>query len=286
MINIDNIPYLGSGFGYRPQLHQDIIEHKDKIDFLEIIAERYAYGSSKSLDKLAELSDDFSIIPHGVGLSIGSYQQVSRNHLEKIKGLLKLTKSPYFSEHLAVTNTPGIDIGHLSPISFNQKVLDKVVENIKFTQDFLEVPLVLENITVGHEIPGSTMLQEEFFNAMCERSGCGMLLDLTNLYTNSVNWSFDMNQRLDEFPLEHVVQIHLAGGTWSGDTLIDSHSESVPAPVWELLELFLKKQSVKGVIIERDSNFPPFEEMLSEIDSINDVLNRFNNRSKVVDSMR
>lgn len=273
MTNISSIPYLGAGLGYRPNLHQDILEHSDQIDFLEVIAERYAYGAKKSLDALEELSDKFCIIPHGVSMSIGTHHNTSKCHLTKLKQLLKITKAPYLSEHLAITQTPGIDIGHLSPITFNQKMLDRVVDNINYTQDFLGVPLILENITLTHEIPGATMSQSEFFSEMCERSGCGILLDLTNLYTNSVNWALDMEKELFEFPLSSVVQVHLAGGAWNGDLLIDSHSQSVPEEVWNLLKKLVQKKPIKGVIIERDSNFPPFNELLAEVNTINSVLN-------------
>jgi len=273
MANLDSIPQLGAGLGYRPELHRDIIEHAEEIDFLEVIAERYAYGAMKALNMLADLSDQFAIIPHGVSLSIGTHQKVSRTHLDRIKRVIQLTKAPYFSEHLAVTQSPGIDIGHLSPICFTRPVLDKVISNIHFVQEILKVPLVLENITLTHEIPGSTMSQEEFFQEMCQRSGCGVLLDLTNLYTNSVNWGFDRFDRLSDFPLSHVVQVHLAGGIKSGDKLIDSHSEEVPSEVWELLGALLDRQKIKGAIVERDSNFPDFEHLLNEVRRIKSYFN-------------
>jgi len=272
MSQLDAIPFLGGGLGYRPELHDKILESTSQIDFLEVIAERYAYGADKALYNLAQLAERHPIIPHGVSLSIGTCQRVSKSHLEKIKTLVAITKAPYFSEHLAVTQSPGIELGHLSPVCFNEGVLEHVVDNIDYVQTTLGIPLVLENITLTHEVPGSTMPQEAFFKEMCQRTGCGILLDLTNLYTNSVNWKTDLENQLEKFPLEHVVQVHLAGGYWSGDKLIDSHSEAVPDTVWTMFHALLKKTSVKGAIVERDSNFLDFEALLSEVTQIRTAL--------------
>ncbi|WP_444942326.1 DUF692 domain-containing protein [Microbulbifer sp. ZKSA004] len=274
MSQLDSIPFLGGGIGYRPELHHEILAAKNNIDFLEIIAERYAYGAKQALYNLSEISERYTVIPHGVSLSIGTCQLPSKSHLAKIKKIIEITNAPYFSEHLAVTQCPGIELGHLSPICFNDVVLEHVIENIDHVQSFLNVPLVLENITFTHKIPGSTMTQEEFFNEICRRTGCGLLLDITNLYTNSVNWNTNLEGQLDSFPINHLVQVHLAGGFWSGGKLVDSHSEAIPKQVWQLFYSLLEMTSIKAAIVERDSNFPEFSELLNEVTHIRNALNK------------
>jgi hypothetical protein len=164
-----------------------------------------------------------------------------------------------------VTQSPGIDIGHLSPISYNETTLRHVTDNINRIQDFLGLPFVLENITETHAIPGTTIDSADFIQSVVDKTHCGILLDITNLYTNSVNMRFDALAFSKRLPLHAVVQVHLAGGIWDGDKLIDSHSQPIPAKVWELFEKILPFMQLKGALIERDDNYPDFSELLNEI---------------------
>lgn len=261
----DAIPFLGSGLGYRYQIHEKLLEHKSEVDFLEIITEKYISGPTRSLDALEKMADEFTIIPHGVSLSVGSARRTSKTFLSNVKTIVDMLNAPYYSDHLATTECPGIDLGHLSPIQYNEVTLLHTIDNINLVQDTLGIPFVIENITKTLEIPGSTMSEETFFHRLVEKTGCGMLLDVTNLYTNSVNFKFDPVERAKQLPLHAVVQAHLAGGVWHNGKLIDSHSESVPSQVWSLFEQLIPLMPIKGALVERDDNYPAFEELLSEV---------------------
>ena len=255
---VSDIPMLGSGLGFRQEIRDQIIENSAEIDFVEIIAEMYA-ERPWLWDDLAEICEHFPIIPHGVRLSIGSDLPLDMDFMKKIRAVSEITKAPFFSEHLCMTRAPGIDIGHLSPILFSQALLDTVIDKVNRIQDYLGKPLALENVTYVFDIPNPPMPETEFFNRMVEATDCGVLLDVTNIFINSVNHEFDGVQFMRDMPLDNVVQLHLAGGFWSRHEgeMIDGHCEPVQNGTWELLEAFAKMPSnVKGCILEHDSNYP------------------------------
>lgn len=258
------IPALGSGIGFRRELKQAILDARAEIDFVEVVAEQYA-GDARQLEELQELTRVFTVIPHGVGLSIGS-PTLDREYLRAIKRVSDACGSPYYSEHLAVTRAPGIDIGHLAPVWFTEPVLARTADHVRRVQDLLGKPLVLENVTYLFEIPGARMTQTDFFARLVEATGCGMLLDLTNLHTNATNHHFDALAFLDELPLDRVVQLHLAGGYWADGMLIDGHCEPVEHGTWALLDQLVARLPVKASILEHDANFPAeFDVLLDQV---------------------
>lgn len=262
---VSSIPALGSGLGYRRELKRAIFESRERIDFLEIVTDQFL-SDRRQLEELEELRDMFTIIPHGVGLSIGS-AALDASYVRAIKAVSDATRSPYYSEHLAMTRAPGIDIGHLSPIWFTEPTLERTVANVRRVQDALGKPLVLENVTYLFEIPNATMTQAEFFARLIDATGIGLLLDLTNVYTNSVNHHFDPLAFLDSLPLDQVVQIHLAGGYWANGVLIDGHCEPVEEGSWRLLEALAGRLHIKASILEHDANFPDeFSVLLDQVD--------------------
>lgn len=258
------IPRLGTGLGYRREISKDILEAKDSIDFVEIITDQFI-NNPRYIEELEQVCQHFKVIPHGIGLSIGSAELQNPDYLFAIRQISDLTKSPYYSEHLCLTQVPGIDIGHLSPLWFTDKVLKRVIKNVRQVQDFLGKPLILENITYLMKVPNETISETDFFKRLTEATGCGILLDLTNIYINSVNHKFDPVDYLEQMPLENVVQVHLAGGYWSNGILIDGHSELVQEESWNLLELLVKKINLKAVLIEHDHNFPEMSTMIQQI---------------------
>ena len=155
-----------------------------------------------------------------------------------------------------MTRAPGIDIGHLSPLWFTETVLDITIENVRRVQDYLGKPLVLENVTYPFDIPRADMTQPEFFGRLVEASGCGILLDVTNVYINSVNHHFDPVEFLKNMPLDRVVQVHLAGGFVKDGVMIDGHSEVVDEQSWSLLDTLVSLVPVRASILEHDANFP------------------------------
>lgn len=262
---LDAIPYLGSGLGYRREIGSRILDAGDRVDVLEVVTEQFIQAE----DELAALVDRFPVIPHGVGLSIGTAGPLDREYLRSVKRVSDITGAPYYSEHLAVTRAPGIDIGHLSPVWFTNEVLRAVIDNVHAVQDFLGKPLVLENISYLFDIPNATMTQAEFFHRLVDATGCGLLLDVANVNVNAQNHRFDPVEFLDSMPLHAVVQIHMAGGFWSDGIYFDGHSEPMDEATWQLLDVLLERVPIRISIVERDANFPDeLTPLLDDVDRI------------------
>lgn len=252
---VDALPWLGSGLGYRGEIRDEILAAREEIDFVEVIADQFLAGAH-ALSQLRSLCEVFTVIPHGISLSVGSASGINHDYLTRIKQVSDITGAPYYSEHLCQTRAPGLEIGHLSPLALTETVLESTIENVELVQDTLEKPLILENVTYLFHIPAPEMSQGEFFSRLVEATGCGVLLDVTNVFINSTNHSFDPSQFLASMPLGSVVQVHLAGGRWSKDVLVDSHSEPIQEESWTLLEELATRAPVRAAIVEHDANFP------------------------------
>ena len=172
----------------------------------------------------------------------------------------------WFSDHICFTRSGGIDIGHLSPVPFTDESIKVLVRNISRVKRRIKTPLILENITYMFRYPAPEMEEAEFLQILLEETDCGLLLDVTNLYINSVNHRFDWRKFLDKLPLDRVVQLHFVGGHRRQDLLIDSHSQKTQSEIWEVFQEVCTRREVKGVILERDENFPPFAEILEELE--------------------
>lgn len=268
---LSTIPSFGVGLGYRSELREGILAHRTRIDFLEIIADNYLHEPG-ALAALEELCTLFPVIPHGVDLSIGSVMPLEPAYLRGIKRVSDLTRSPYYSEHLCMTRVPGRDIGHLAPLWLTEALLQHVREHVLRLQEYLGKPLILENVTYMLEIPHGTMSQTEFFQRLVETTGCGILLDVTNVFINATNHQFDPDAFLRQMPLKHLVQVHLAGGYWSHGWLVDGHSELVPPEVFALLTTLATLCQVKNVLFEHDAHFPSMTALLEQMDHARSIL--------------
>lgn len=264
------------GIGYRDEIGHKILQNLEHLDCVEIISERYI-RSPQALNELRIIREQVPIIPHGVSLSIAS-PSLNESHLLLIKQMCNIISPPYYSEHLCLTHSPGIDIGHLAPIQYNEENLEIIIKNVMLVQDYLELPLVLENITYPFVFPYDTLTQAEFFSYLVAETNCGILLDIENLYINSINHEFSLSTFLDNLPCNSITQIHLAGGKNIGTKHIDTHSELISEPVWNLLqEVVIRCANIKTIIIEHDSNFP---------DNFMDLLNQVSKAKNIVCSAR
>jgi uncharacterized protein len=260
------LPTLGVGLGFRSPFRGDLFLARDRVDFLEITADHYLDASPEKGRELALLADHFPLIPHGLNLSLGGAEGLDPDYLAKLAGLVRRVEPPWWSEHVAFTRAGGVEIGHLAPLPFSAEALDVLCANIAEARRQIDVPLIVENITYTIALPGAEMGEAEFLTELADRTGCGLLLDVTNLYTNGINHGFDPIGLLDRLPLDRVVQLHFAGGEWRGGRLIDSHARPAPPEVWALLEEVVARAPVKGIILERDEDLPPFGELLDELD--------------------
>lgn len=265
------IPFLGSGLAFRTQIAEDIFRCAGQLDFVEVLADHYMYDP-RALNYLDELKDKFTIVPHGVGLSIGSWGGEHDHYIEAIARVSEVSGAPYYSDHLSVTRAPGIELGHLSPLWFRRELLASTIDRVNRIQDKLQKMLVLENITYDFTIPYGDLNQEEFFTELVAATGCGMLLDITNLYTNSVNHGFDPLKMASELPLDSIIQVHLAGGFWENGILVDGHCAAVPEEVWELFRHISVRAPVRAALVEHDANFPEVQQLLGQVDRARKIL--------------
>lgn len=269
---IQELPLLGVGLGFRKSLKKEILARPREIDFLELILEQYIEPSFGQLRELRHLSRVFPLIPHGLGLSLGSADFHDAESLKEFASVVKRVRPPWWSDHIAMTRAGPLDIGHLAPVPFTEEMVRIICRNIATVKSILPVPLVLENISYTHHFYGNELTEAEFLTAILERSNCGLLLDVMNLYANSQNHCYDPFRFLDQIPLERVVQVHVIGGRREGGILVDSHSSPAPAEVWDLLRYVARRTQVKAVLVEWDEHFPPFEVICRELSMARDIL--------------
>ena len=263
---VSSLPTLGVGLGFREPFRAELFLNRDRVDFVEVTADHYLDASPEKLAELDLLAAHFSLIPHGLNLSLGSAAGLDLAYLDALAALVNRIDPPWWSEHVAFTHAGGVDIGQLTPLPFTSEALDVLCANIEEVQRRIGAPLILENITYTLALPGAEMGEAEFLTELVDRTNCGLLLDVTNLYTNAVNHRYDPADFLDRLPLERVVQLHVAGGHWHDGLLVDSHSHPIPPEVWALTEAVVTHAPVKGLILERDEALPPISELLSDLD--------------------
>ncbi len=265
---IDRLPsLLGLGVGWRPELALAISRRKN-LQFVEIIAEHFqsAREIPPSIEQLRDRG--IAVVPHGIRLSLGSAEPPDTNRLSQLEGIAQQFNSPLVSEHLAFVRAGDIESGHLLPVPRTRQMLEIVVENVRRAQDRLSVPLALENIATHFEWPEAEFDEADFLTEVLERSGALLLLDIENLYANSVNRGFDPVDVLRRMPLERLAYVHIAGGVERDGIYHDTHAHPIPAPVLQLLSELAGLTQIPGVLLERDEHFPDESEFDAELDRI------------------
>lgn len=268
---LSGIPVLGVGLGFRPPFYRNLLRNEDAVDFLEITADHYFDAPLEKERELDRLQERFTLIPHGLSLSLGSAEGIDHEYVDKLAAQVERVDPPYWSEHIAFTGAGGVDIGHLAPLPFSRESIDVVCRNIREVRRSIDRPLILENISYVVNLPGAEMKEGEFIREILESTDCGLLLDVTNLYINSLNLGYDAIAVLDELPMERVVQLHFVGGHWHDGVLIDSHSRATPQEIFDLMDAVVERSPLKGIILERDDNIPPFAELARELETARDI---------------
>jgi uncharacterized protein (UPF0276 family) len=258
------LPNLGVGIGYRRQLDRAISENLAQINWLEIVADNFLPLTPRRRDRLEYLMGTRTCIPHGVDLSLGSPDKPSTSHLRSYVELVKLMAPPWHSDHLAYTHVGNINLVHFVPPPRDLKTVLRIADRVKELQDLTQTLFLLENVAATSDSGGS-MSPVEFSNAITERADCGLLLDLANLYADGVNFKFDPIAYMDQLDLSRVVQVHIAGGIFQNGRLCDTHNRPVPEEVWALLEVLTSRVEINGILLERDADFPPFPDLMDEL---------------------
>ena len=271
---MNNLPNLGVGIGFRPNLKTDIFLHRSRIDFLEITTDHYIDAPQAKRDELELLAASFPLIPHSLELSLGSAEGIEHDYLEKVAEIVEAVRPAWFSDHICFTRSGGVKIGHLAPVPFTEEALGVFVRNIEAVKKRIAAPLILENITYNIQYPSSEMTESVFIRRLLDETDCGLLLDVTNLYINSQNLGFDWRQFLDELPIERVVQLHFVGSHRHGNRLIDAHANQTEDAIWNVFREVAQRTDINSAVLERDENFPEFDDLRSELSTARSIISR------------
>ena len=259
----------GVGVGYKAQHFQDIIDNPTPVTWLEVHAENYMGDGGRPLAQLRHLAERFPISVHGVGLSIGGEDALDRDHLARLKHLCDWLQPASFSEHLAWSSHDSAYLNDLLPLPYTQATLTRVADHIDQVQETLGRPMLLENPSSYLAFAQSTLTECEFLRALVQRTGCGLLLDVNNVFVSATNLQSDPRSYIDAFPLDAVGEIHLGGHDEDEDEhgaplLIDSHGKPVVDPVWALYEHTLTAAGPRPTLIEWDNDVPDWPTLAAE----------------------
>ena len=254
----------GVGLGLRVPHYQHIFEKKPIVDWFEIISENYMVDGGRPLHVLDQILERYRVVQHGVALYLGSAQPLNREHLRKLKQLVRRTGTRWLSDHLCWGSVDGRYTHDLLPMPYTLEAARITAQNIRQAQDFLEIPIAVENVSSYAEYHVSTMTEWEFLNEVVERADCGILLDVNNIYVSSRNHSFDPFDYLNSVPAERVAQIHIAGHSKFEKYILDTHDHPVIDPVWKLYARAIERCGPTATLLEWDDNIPSFEEVHRE----------------------
>jgi len=262
---------LGYGLGLRPVYYEEILSTRPPVDWFEIISENYMLAGGRPLAMLDRVRANYPIVMHGVSMSLASCDPLDFDYLRRLKSLADRVEPAWISDHVAWTGVHGVTLHDLLPIPYTRESLDHVVERIRRVQDFLGRRLVVENASTYVSFIASEMSEADFVREMAARADCLLLLDVNNVFVSSFNHGFDPVAFIDATPVERVVQFHMAGHTDNETHRVDTHDQPICEEVWTLYEHARRRFGNVSAMIERDDNFPPFCELLEELQHMRDI---------------
>lgn len=268
-----------AGVGYKPQHFDDLLTAPGPVKWLEIHAENYMGDGGRPLAQLRHLSERFAISVHGVGLSIGGEGPLDADHLARLKHLVGWLDPASFSEHLAWSTHDGAFLNDLLPLPYTNATLTRVADHIDALQNIVGRQMLLENPSSYLAFAESTWSEPDFLDEVAKRTGCGLLLDVNNVFVSATNLDFTPQDYIDAFPTTRVGEIHLGGHDEDTDDhgkplLIDSHGREVVDPVWALLDHTLARTGPKPLLIEWDTDVPDWPILRAEADRADAALSR------------
>lgn len=264
-------PVLGVGLGLRRPLLEDTLTAGELIDWVEFTPENYMGRGGQARQMLERAGQVFPLVSHGVSLSLGSVDPLSEAYLTELQELFTWANPPWFSDHLCFSSVDGLYFNDLLPLPRTQEAINTVARHVRELQDRFQKPVLIENISQYLNAPTDEMSDAEFISCILTQADCGLLLDVNNVYVNSVNHRFDPLAFLSRIPLERVVQIHVAGHHQFPEGLVDTHGAPVCDPVWDLLCWTLERCEPCGVMLERDTDIPEFKALVPELQRIRQI---------------
>lgn len=257
---------LGFGLGLRPEHYDAVLEGGHQVDWFEVTTENYLVPGGKPLHYLERVRDRWPVVMHGVSLSVGSTAPLDFDYLRAVRALARHIEPEGISDHLCWTGTDAVNLHDLMPLPFTEEAVRHVAARVRQVQDFLGCRILLENVSSYVTFAGAEMTEWEFVASVSEVADCLLLLDVNNVYVNSVNHGFDAGEYLRSVPRERVGQMHLAGHSREGDWLIDTHDAPVCEAVWALYETAVARFPHAATTIERDDHIPPLADLVAELD--------------------
>jgi uncharacterized protein (UPF0276 family) len=267
------------GVGFKPEHFAEIDSGRQPLGFFEVHAENYMGAGGPPHAKLARLREDYALSVHGVGLSIGAMQPLDRAHLARLKTLCDRYEPESFSEHLAWSSHGEVFLNDLLPLPYTDETLALVADHIDQVQEALGRQMLLENPATYLLFEESTIEETDFLRALADRTGCGLLFDVNNVFVAATNHNLDSHDYLARFPLAHVREIHLSGHSETVDDLgypllIDSHDTPVKDPVWALYESVIARTGPVATLIEWDNDVPGWPVLRREAELAGAILDR------------
>ncbi len=255
---------LGIGIGLRVPHYDHILSNRPSTDWFEVIAENYMVDGGRPLAVLEAIMEQYQVVLHGVGLYPGNAQGLNWDHLRRLKKLVRRTRTPWFADHLCWGSVDGTFTHDLLPLPYTREAAARVAENLRIAQDFLEVPVAVENVSSYAEFKGNEMTEWAFLNEVVHAADVGVLLDVNNIYVSSINHEFDPLAYVDAIPAERVAQMHIAGHSRYARFIIDTHDHPVIDPVWALYARAIARCGPVATLLEGDAHIPSFDEVWNE----------------------
>ena len=256
----------GHGLGLRKEHYRDFLETDVPVDFVEVISENFMVAGGQPRHILRQIRERYPVALHGVSMSIGSADGLRADYLKRLKALADEIDPVIVSDHLSWSRIGRFNSHDLLPLPYTSEALDIVCNNIDQAQNALGRAMLFENPSSYLAFEGAAMTEWEFLDDMAKRSGCGLLLDVNNVYVSATNHGFDAQAFLRNIPSDRVRQMHLAGHSVSEHLLIDTHDQPVPEGVWALYADAAARFPHAVTMIERDDNIPPLPELMAELD--------------------
>jgi uncharacterized protein (UPF0276 family) len=259
-----NAAVRGVGIGLRAAHYRDFLGSTPQTGWLEVHSENYFGDGGYDLHVLEHVRGQYPVSLHGVALSLGSADGLRQGHLAKLKRLVDRIEPALVSEHLCWASLGPRHFNDLLPLPYTREALDQVVAHVTLVQETLRRRILVENVSSYLQFRASEIPEFAFLAELARRSGCAILLDINNLFVNSVNHEFDPIEALGEIPNGVVGEIHLAGHSAAGDLLIDDHGSRVVSEVWRLYEIACRRLGPVPTLIEWDTAIPPLDVLLDE----------------------
>jgi uncharacterized protein (UPF0276 family) len=268
-----------AGVGFKPEHFTEIRASRQPIGFFEVHAENYMGDGGPPHAQLRHIRENHALSLHGVGLSIGSMQDLDHDHLLRLKGLCERYEPESFSEHLAWSSHDTVFLNDLLPLPYTPQTLARIVEHVDQVQSTLRRQTLLENPATYLLFAESTIAETDFLAEIARRTGCGLLLDVNNVFVSATNHKLDALAYLASFPLEQVGEIHLSGHAETQDEtgaplLIDTHDKEVADPVWALYESVIARTGPIASLVEWDDNIPAWPVLRREAEAAQSIIDR------------